>query len=450
MAPPPSLDCSDCSVVLISIDTLRADHLGSWGYERETSPHLDAFAAEATRFARAYAASYHTADSHMSVFTALHPSVHGVRNTRSANEARPLTGAAVTLPERLAAGGLRTFGYHAGGNVSPAYGFGRGFEEYRGTGSDVQPAIDRLADLATRPADRFFLFFHTYRPHDPYLPAAPYNELWEKEYAGPVLGSQEAFDALLEDGDFAEKRRLFWSRIDPAVPADLRKAIALYDGEIRQTDDEIGRLLEQIERMPQRVLVAVMSDHGEEFHEHGRFLHDQLYDEVLHVPLMIRHPDRVLAGRVVEVPVGLVALAPTLLDLAGMPGFDAPQASSLRALMEGGDSAAPPPVFAEKVVTLEEDGATPRLHHRALISRQLKLLSLGQQGERLFDLEVDPRESADLAANRPEDRARLAGALGRIAARNEQRRLELRGRDEPGRTEIDAEMVEQLRALGYL
>lgn len=437
--------------MLISIDTLRADHLGSYGYARDTSPRLDAFAAESTRFARAYAASYHTADSHMSVFTALHPSVHGVRNTRSASEARPLTAAVVTLPERLAAGGLRTFGYHAGGNVSPAYGFGRGFEEYRGTGSEVQPAIDRLADLASRPAERFFLFFHTYRPHDPYLPAAPYNELWEKEYAGPVLGSQEAFDAQLAEGeDFAEKRRLFWSRIDPEVPADLRKAIALYDGEIRQTDDEIGRLLDQIDRMPQRVLVAVMSDHGEEFHEHGRFLHDQLYDEVLHVPLMIRHPDRVLAGQVVDAPVGLVALAPTLLDLAGIQGFEAPQAASLRALMEGGATAAPAPVLAEKIVTLEEDGATPRLHHRALISRHLKLLSLGQRGELLFDLELDPREREDLAAIRPDDRVRLAGALARIAARNDQRRLELRDRDAPGRTEIDAEMVEQLKALGYL
>lgn len=451
-SPPPSdaLSCGDCNLVLISIDTLRADHLGCYGYARETSPRIDALAGQGVRFGRAYAASYHTADSHMSAFTALYPSVHGVRNTRNAASAEPLAAGARTLAEQLRGAGLRTWGYHAGGNISPTYGFGRGFEEYVWTNSEIGPVLDRLDRLAAGPPERFYLFFHTYRPHDPYLPDAPFAGLWARDDASDVVSSTEQLEALLSEGDFAEKRRRFWERFDPEDPADLEKVIALYDGEIRQVDQEIGAILDRIDRLGQRTLVVLMSDHGEEFHEHGRFLHDQLYDEVLRVPLVIRHPDRHRAGTVVEAPVSLVDLAPTLLDVLGLPPLAGVQGRSLRPLIEEPGRNAARPIFAEKVVGLDEASGRVVGSNRALVARGLKLLRLGGGDTHLFDLDEDPREARDVAAERPETLGALSAAIERRSAENARLRQALRSGAPPPAADLDDQTVEQLRALGYL
>jgi arylsulfatase A-like enzyme len=444
------LACGDCNLVLISIDTLRADHLGCYGYARETTPRIDGLAGQGVRFSRAYAASYHTADSHMSAFTALYPSVHGVRNTRNAGSAEPLAAGARTLAEQLRGAGLRTWGYHAGGNISPTYGFGRGFEEYVWTNSEIGPVLERLDRLAAGPPERFFLFFHTYRPHDPYLPDAPFAEMWARDYAGDVVSSQQQLEALLSEGDFAEKRRLFWDRVDPADPADLEKVIALYDGEIRQVDQEIGAILDRIDRLAQRTLVVLMSDHGEEFHEHGRFLHDQLYEEVLRVPLVLRHPDRRRAGTVVEAPVSLVDLAPTLLDVLGLPPLAGAQGRSLRPLIEEPRGNAARPIFAEKVVGVDEASGRVVGANRALVARGLKLLRLGSGETHLFDLDEDPREARDVSTGRPETLDALSAAIDRRSTENARLRQTLRSGAPPPPADLDDETVEQLRAPGYL
>ena len=445
-----SLDCGDCSLVLISIDTLRADHLGAWGYPRETSPRLDGLAAEGIRFGSAYSTSYHTADSHMSVFTALHPSVHGVRNAPSADQAVTLGEGIATVTERLRAAGFGTYGYHAGGNVSRAFGFGRGFDEYVWTNSLIEPVLERLDELRSRPAERFFLFFHTYRPHDPYLPESPFDRAGEADYRGSIITTADELDRLSSGGDFAERRRLFWSRVDRERPEDLRKVVALYDGEIRQVDQEVGKILDRLDQLPQRTLVAFMSDHGEEFQEHGRFLHDQLYNELLHVPLILRHPDRARPGAVVETPVSLVDLAPTLLDLLEAPALERAQGKSLRPLLEGARAEAPRPIFAEKVHGIDPETGDVLGLNRALIARNRKLLRLASGETHLFDLESDPGETIDLAGARPEVLAGLLEALDRRSASNAVLRRQLRAGAGLPTLPLDAETIEQLRALGYL
>ncbi len=446
-----NLACPDCSLVLISIDTLRADHLGSYGYSRATSPHIDALAREGVRFARAYSACYHTADSHMSMFTADYPSVHGVQNVMDATQAVGLDPRIETLPERLSESGFHCVGFHGGGNVSAPYGFGRGFDSYKATFSDVKPALAWLADERLQPRERFFLFFHTYRTHDPYLPDPPYDRLWMPDYKGSVISNKQAFESMLTSSDFGEKRRLFWNHVDPSNSEDLAKIQALYDGKIREADDEIGRLLDAVGRLSQRVLIVLVSDHGEEFHEHGHFLHDQVYEECLHVPFIIRHPDGVGAGAVETARVSLVNLAPTLLDLLGVPPLRTGQGVSLAPyLRETTDGSLPGYILAEKVLGTDPKTDLPTIMKQALILHGEKLVQLPDGSRQLFDLRSDPHEKKDLAASSPNELTRLAQTLTRLRTRNlELRKRLLHGSSGP-KTKLDEATIKSLEALGYL
>jgi arylsulfatase A-like enzyme len=448
-APPPvDLACPGCSVVLISIDTLRADHLGCYGYPRPTSPRIDRLAAEGVLFENAYAPSYHTADSHMSLFSGLHPSVHRVRNATGSRTVEALPAAVRTLPEALREAGLDTAGFHGGGNVSPSYGFGRGFAEYRATLNDLRPAIDWLERRRAEPRRPFFLFAHTFRTHDPYLPDPPYDRLWYPEYRGDVFSRAEEFAAHLRTDKFEEKRNLFWSRVDPGRPEDVAKIVALYDGAIRQADDEVGALLDAATSLPQRVLVVLVSDHGEEFFEHGGKLHDEVWEETLRVPLVIRHPDGRGAGTRVRRRVGLVDLAPTILEALALEPLPLAQGRPLsRAIRAAGD-ARPEPVLAEKVVGPPPGAAGEPSLKQALLLGDDKLVTRPGAAGQLFDLAADPGEKLDLRQSRAATAERLGELLGKRNALNRKLREAIPGA--AAAVELDDETVERLRALGYL
>lgn len=446
----PDLACDDCSLVLISIDTLRADRLGAWGHDRPTSPNIDALARSGVRFANAYSVSYHTAESHMSMFTSLYPSVHGVTNANDAAAAKPLSKNLRTLPEQLESAGFLTAGFHGGGNVSRTYGFGRGFATYRVTLNDIQPAIDWLADPVSRAASRFFLFVHTYRPHDPYLPDPPFDELWYPEYQGRVFSNAAEFAKFVPENDFASKRRLFWEAVDRNRPEDISKLLALYDGEIRQVDEEIGRVLQAVRETGRRVLVVLVSDHGEEFQEHGRFLHDQLFEECLHVPFVIAHPDEAGSGSVIETRVSLIDLAPTILDLLGLPPMTDAQGESLAGLVSDQTSGPVRTILAEKVNGTDPETGSPTSINQALIAGQMKLNVVPGSKVHLHDLGTDPDELRPVESPAAAEFDRLRAALARKTELNAALRLRLRSGELPATTPLDAETIEGLRALGYL
>lgn len=447
---PVDLGCRDCDAVLISIDTLRADHLGAYGYARATSPNLDALARQSILFERASSVSYHTAESHMAVFTSLYPSVHGVQNASSAEQAAPLPATIPTFVETLRSHGFHTVGFHAGGNVSPTYGFGRGFESYRWTDSDVKPAVEWVEQEAQKIDGRFFLFYHTYRPHDPYLPRPPLDSMWEADYQGTVLGNAAEFaKRLARPDDFAERRNLFWSNVRRDRPEDIRKVVALYDGEIRQVDEEVGRLLDAIGRLDRRVVVYLMSDHGEEFLEHGHFLHDQVYDELLHVPWMIRLPGGRVAMRVAQ-PVSLLDLAPTLLEMLGIEVPTGIQGRSVVPTLDERQEAPRAAIYAEKVATVNPATGAPSSLKRALTRDKLKLILLPDGRSELYDLAADPGEHLDLAGTAGDRVQSMLQAAERLAGVNDSlRRTFSRGKSSAV-TPVDEETLEQLRALGYL
>lgn len=443
------LRCSGCSLVLISIDTLRSDHLSCYGYPRETSPVIDRFASRSLLFERAYAPSYNTADSHMSIFTGTNPSVHRVRNVAADQSQNRLPGTIRTLAEALKADGFTSVGFHGGGNVAAAYGFDRGFDSYRFTKDDLSPAV---AWVSERPSDAdqpFFLFVHTYRTHDPYLPDPPFNSLWLADYEGPVFVDPASFARELEGGDkFDRQRELYWSRVDPARPEDVAKVVALYDGEIRQVDSELAPLFDALERRPERILVVLVSDHGEQFYEHGGTLHEDVYEETLRVPFILNHPDGRGAGQRFDRRVSLVDLAPTLLDALGVAPLATAQGRSLLALLGGNEAAAPRAILAEKLLGDGTGPATAQNLRQALVVGDLKLIAPPGGRPLLFDLRLDPAERENRWATAPSDAERLFGALGRQNELNQLFWRTIPRSDLP--VELDASNLEQLRALGYL
>jgi arylsulfatase A-like enzyme len=295
-------------VVLISIDALRADALGAYGATRPTTPFLDRLARRAVVFENAFCQIPSTLPSHLSMFTGLYPTQHGVLPPSGV-----LSAAIPTLPELLRAGGVRTFGHSEGGYVQGGYGFARGFEEWTDTpwaaDTDVERTFRRGLESLSKvaPGERFFLFLHTYTVHDPFAPPPGYAErFWS---GPPPAGAFPASGSELAAFNRGERA---------AVAGAAGWYRALYDAGVRYLDDVLADFFAELERsgLAQETTVVFTSDHGEEFLEHGRFVHTQLYPECLRVPLVIVHP-ALRAPRRVRALAQTVDLAPTVLDLSG-------------------------------------------------------------------------------------------------------------------------------------
>lgn len=431
------------NILLISIDTLRADHLGSYGYERETSPNIDALAAQGVRFADCVSTSSWTLPAHMSMLTGLEVSAHGIcddalwRRREADGERPPLPSRGTFLPEVLRARGYRTAGFHSGMYVEERFGFGPGFELYEKIGRTIywradpawierldalreaqdhegleawmqeQPELfDREKPLAGDGVDQatawiealraeqadepFFVFLHLFDVHTDYVPPPPYDTLFDPGYEGSFDGTMVS----PHDGPF---------RAD-MDPRDLEHVIALYDGEIAWVDSQLGRLFEWLEAqgLAQDTLVVLTSDHGEEFFEHGHKLHRKTLDrESIHVPLILRWPAALPAGVVVDEPTGIVDIASTiysLLDVAPPPGLSG---VDLGPLWRGGS-------IPERVVVSELTVLPRELQPRQLLGlhsrgKQLTRVLWGGELRTLswHDLLADPAGLGDGELLRP-------------------------------------------------
>lgn len=310
--------------VLISIDTLRADHLGAYGYGRDTSPFFDELAARGVLFERAIAQIPGTLPSHMSIFTGLYPAEHQVYPPASI-----LSPSIETLPEAFRRSGFRTGGLTDGGYMDGRYGFDRGFESFDDTVSGPGKSTERIFGRGLEflrgleDGERFFLFLHTYQVHDPYLPAPGHIERF---WSGPPPPAFPPTGRNLSDVNRG---------LRTVTPEAVRYFKALYDSEIRAVDDQLRRLFAGMRELglAEDTVVIITSDHGEEFLEHGKLVHEQVYDECLHVPLLVLAPG-VLPRRVRDL-VESVDIAPTLYELAGIAPRTTPSGESLRPRMDG-------------------------------------------------------------------------------------------------------------------
>lgn len=322
-------------LILISLDTLRADRLGAYGYERPTSPFFDRLAAERGALFEHVSAPYPaTLVSHMSMFTGLYPPQHGVYPP-----AMVLSDTVWTAAAALREAGFRTEAHTEGGYVARGYGFERGFEVYDdsayGGDADIETTLARGLDFLAGLADDepFYLFLHSYSVHDPYDPPRFVEELDGAEPA-PESGGERLRDFNLGRTEIP--------------PAEVERLSRRYDASVRYVDsvleDFVGRL-ETLGLLEETVLV-ITSDHGEEFLEHGKLAHTQLYPEVLGVPLLIVHPDLDRPRRI-EDQVSLVDLAPTVVELVGQAPPEGLAGRSLVSYLTDQRAAAPRRVYAE-------------------------------------------------------------------------------------------------------
>jgi arylsulfatase A-like enzyme len=439
-------------IILISIDTLRADHLGCYGYPRPTSPNIDAFAGEGVQFLEACSQAPSTAASHMSLFTGMLPPVHRVTNTVAPDmsDLKRLSPAIATLAEMLKAHGYLTAGFHGGGNVSPAFGFGRGFDRY----DDRAVRWDRLwhderslrpirtwLERSRRERKPLFLFLHHYVCHDPYLRAP--RPLVKRFLRRPVPGLPRAWSDLApraRPGDSLRER--FWRDVDGRRESHRRHIVSLYDAGVAYADFIFGlvrRALEE-ETLYDPSLVVLLSDHGEEFWEHGDILHWRLFRETLHVPLLIKFPGGRRGGTKIASPVRMFDVMPTLLECAGIPVPARVQAASLLPLVRGGSRP------AARVVSFSD-----RFDFVRFLDGDLAYSDQPSRGvgEWLFDIAADPREGRNIAGR---DRPRLE-RLRRLAAaivKAQKRRAAALAHGGPAAAPAGDDLRRELESLGYL
>ena len=432
---------SQPNVVLISLDTLAARHLGLYGYFRDTSQHLDAYARGATVFLEAYSTAPKTAESHMSIFTSLYPSVHGVNTIVDDRRGSSLDRDIHTFVQILKEHGYTTVGIHNGGFLGPEFGFGRGFDVYEaGAQHQAMEWLERKSK-----GEPFFLFYHTYWVHDPYCPKPSGDQRFtDLSYSGPIVHVRDDLRKLADGKDWAAVHGAFWDRVDKEDPEEVAHVVALYDTLIAQLDESLAVFLEAIDRLAPNTIVIIMSDHGEEFGQHGMFVHEQVYGETTHVPLIVRHPD-LGHGRNVEQRVSLIDLAPTILDLLSIPRSEQFQGRSFARLLVGEGQPRP--------ILIDFRG------RQALIEGDHKLITHKGRHE-LYDLIEDPGEHANLLSgilqtfwqrlvgNEREDYRHLRAALLGAQAANVAKREALDVRIEAA--ELDEKSLERLRSLGYL
>jgi arylsulfatase A-like enzyme len=452
-APEPPEPARD--LLVISIDTLRADVLGLYGGQRGASPRIDAWGLGAGLFLDAYTHSPKTAPSHMSLFTGLLPHEHGVSNLDSRG-APQLDPGQPLLAELLAGQGFRTAAVTGGGNVRAQLGFDRGFENYHDHGDGFEEALVRSAQWLQREraeGARWFHFLHTYQVHDPYIQGAGHlTRFADPSYAGRILGDPEALVRAIQGGeDLAPKATgpakltgNFWRRADERDPRDQRHLFDLYLAGVAQMDDLLGRWLKRLgdRGVLERALVVLTSDHGEEFAEHGGLRHDQLYSEVAHVPLVVRHPDGAGAGKRFAGLVGHRDVLPSVLELLGL--------SALLPAGAEGRSWAPALLGLEP---LPAGGAVWSMHQSdrdgPLDSLFVRTPALAwfqsPAGFEVYDRSADPGELRPLAAGEP-----VHQALQREAAETFLT-FQRRALAAPGQRQLlDADARAELQALGYL
>ena len=398
---------SHLNLLLITLDTTRADRLGCYGYPRAKTRYLDRLAAEGVRFEYALSPAPITLPAHASIFTGLYPPGHGVRN----NGNFYLGDTHETLATVLQGQGYRTAAFVSSFILDRRYGLARGFDLYDDAMQGAQPEVialeaerrgDRTAlqlaqwldEQARSPGAPFFAWLHLYDPHEPYRPPQPFRGM----FAG-----------------------------------------AEYDGEIAFDDAIVASILDKLDKtgLRERTLIAVIGDHGESLGDHGEETHSMfVYESAIRVPLLLWRPGLVPAGLVVKEPVRAVDLAPTVLDLLHVPPLPRTDGRSLVPVLEGRAAGTPPPAYAETYLPQFYMNWSPL---RAIRDERFKLIEAPKP--ELYDLKEDAAETRNLYADQPQTVQALRRGLLAVTGGGE-------GAMSVGG--LDREAMEKLAALGYV
>lgn len=432
------------SILLVTIDTARADHFSSYGYQHPTTPFIDGLAREGVLFEAAYTPTPTTAPSHASLFTASYPSEHGVlKNGHVLGADRPV------LAEILQRAGYRTGAIVSSYVLAKHFGLGRGFADYDDDFTASRSSVvvgqwegrrnvghfDRRADETTdraiawlrsnAGAGPFFLWVHYFDPHQPYDPPPAQRRLMHDASNAPTPGQPAAHDAP-EDG--------------------TRERTLAYDAEIRFVDDQVARLVGYLDGSlgREKTLVVVATDHGEGLMQRGWMAHGvHLHEELVRAALIMRWPPHLPAGRRVSAPVGLVDIAPTVLALLGLGPLPTQAGTLSLALRPDGDVPADRPLFFQRrpYAAPEYRGWDVRDAMLGIRRGRWKYIETGGASE-LFDLTADPGETRNVREEHEATANTLAAEL-----RAWRERVDSHPRPPQ---QISPEDKARLRALGYV
>lgn len=454
------------NAVIVVIDALRADHLGCYGYQRPTSPHIDQLAASGTRFVHGISTTPWTLPSVATLLTSSYPSVHGAR--LPSNVTACMAGASgcrvmsmldqsrTTLAEVLQRNGFSTAAFVPGrGYVSSVFGFNQGYDVFMEDDVEARFIVASFAHwLDTSRPKQFFAYLHFMEVHAPYT--GPDATRYRSNDPDPARRARA--EALAEEvrryrgfdfdpeyrgtmnGTIESIQHLGPRRAATIGERDLEHLVALYDQGIAYTDYWIGELMQELQRrgLEGSTVLLVTGDHGDEFHEHGGFDHGATYyEEMMRVPYVLRVPG-LGNGLTIDAQVGLIDVMPTLLDLLGVKDQPPMQGRSLRALLNGG-TLPERPLFAEGSMI---PGVV------AMRTNDWKFVRPTAGGPELYDLRADPREQANLCAT---DRDRCAPFMDQLRTLSAEvdRPLAQQQLPTPRAAVIDEQTHERLRRLGY-
>lgn len=426
------------NVLLITIDSLRADHLHCYGYARETSPQIDRLAAEGALFEATIAAAPWSLPTHASIFTGLAASIHGCQDVK-----HRLPASHVTLAELLKNTGYATAGFVSSPYLHPVFGLSEGFDDYvdcgsasagRGKPTPTSPALVAAARewLQKNTRRPFLMFVNFWDAHFDYTPPPPFDTRFDPDYEGGISGER-----FLDD-----------LRINPDMPQrDLDHLVALYDGEIAWVDQHVGQLLDAFKAagLLDSTMVVLTSSHGTAFFEHRLKGHRQsLYDEVIRVPLVMRFPARIPAKRRYSEQARSIDLLPTVTGLLGMPSLNV-MGRSLAPLFVGKTI----DVRGTKETAISElslPGLTLAAYRRP---ERKTIFNLEMNRGMVYDLVADPGELAALS----DPKSRTVQAARADTTWSQRYFLKEYSSRYPPPSEIDqlpAPVLDRLNALGYI
>jgi len=425
------------NIILISLDTLRADHVGCYGYHRQTSPHLDEFAKESVLFKNVYVHSPWTLPSHVSMLYSLDSASHQVYySTQKIDPALP------SIASLLKDKGYLTKALTGGGFVGSVFGFAKGFDWYedvinRSRENEAEILFDTASAWLKENQDKqFFLFLHTFQIHGPYESPQPWNKTfladgakWEK------IGLMNFLESNGKDYPFTQ--------------SEVENIVALYDGEILYTDETLIKPLISLLKdlgIYDNSLIVITADHGEEFNDHGGWLHSQtLYEEMLRVPLLIKFPNSKFKGTSVEARCRSIDIVPTILDVASV-SFDkeALDGESLMSLVTG--KKREDRIFISDVAYKNVPVPCPVLIATNRDSRKFifEKSENGAKDIQVYDLENDAQEKKNVFRMIRDEAEKIHAALDEYYA------AKFRIKRKIDEVLLDEQMIEKLKALGYI
>jgi arylsulfatase len=455
------------NIIIISIDTLRADHMGCYGYERDTTPGLDAFSREGIVFDHAYTQASSTLPAHSSLFTSAYPDMHGVINTKDS-----LPSEFMTLAQLLLKKGYNTAAFVNAGWLHPKFKLDRGFRYYDYYNDlQMKPQSDKIKIgrnaeetnaavykwLEKHGETPFFLFIHYFDVHSdwsrlPYESSLPFSRMFSSGYSGDFKGGEAGVYA----SSYLSKVNRDRIRLDPD---DRNYIMDLYDEGIAFADFHISSFLKNLKQMDllDDSLIIITADHGEEFQEHGQVLHEQAYEELIHVPLIIRMPNagnsikrnpgerllslfkeqkKIFPAKRVKTLVQHIDIMPTVLDIAGIDKPPYVRGRSLLKVING------LPVQPASIFSRNTSGT-----QYVVRNDTWKLFFFPAENKTvLYNIVADPAETNDLSGTEVKIREKLKKELFQWKIECE----EIQSRFQSDKIELDETTKEELRSLGYI